>query len=475
MKLFQRLTLRARIFISMLFLLALSFLVTGAFSVYHFLRENEEYHEKRLLRKASNVSAAIDYHLSSYDMVAPSALDTIIRPKLQEWSDVHNLDIVFYNMNGQMIAYSNPQVLLHKDVKERLNPAFVLEVIRDGFKVVKSREDTTNILIAYQFVRDSYNQPLAIVSMPYFDNEVIPDQDIEFFEYLITLNIILFLLAVVIAGFLSNYITQSLSTIGKKLSKTQINSNERLHWKSNDEIGQLVEAYNRMLSELEEKAVKLARSERESAWKEMAQQVAHEIKNPLTPMRLMVQQLEYTLKTEDQEQLKEFVQGMLHQIDTMVSIADAFSRFADMPTAKRELVAIDELIKRTASVYTSLEIDLNLPETTVYINSDKDQLIRVLNNLIKNAWQAVPEDRTPKIEISLKQKEKVVLIEVKDNGSGIEASKRDRVFEPSFTTKTNGMGLGLAMCQNIVSGLGGKIWFESETEIGTTFMIELPK
>ncbi len=459
----------------MLVLLMLSLVITGAFSVYHFYEENEEYHNKRLTRKASNLLSAIDYHFKSIDIVDSDNLNSIIEPKLKEWADIHNLDVLFYNMDGELLRLSSQQVLEHKDIKTTLSPTFVFRVINETSVITKSQEDTTTVLIAYHFIRDSFKNPLAIIAIPYFENETIPDQDIEFLEYLITLYIVLFLLAVVIAYFLSNYITQSLSTIGQKLSHTQINKNAPLQWKSNDEIGQLVKEYNRMLAELEENAVKLARSERESAWKEMAKQVAHEIKNPLTPMRLLVQQIEYTLKTEDKEQLTEFTKAMLEQIDAMVTIADAFSRFADMPTSKRQEFDVKSLLERTIAIFSNLDIDIESTEGEVIVLADKNQLLRVFNNLIKNAWQSVPETRDPKITIRLLEKPDSVQIEIQDNGSGIDPEKQERVFEPSFTTKSTGMGLGLAMSQNIVEGLKGKIWFESKADIGTTFYISLPK
>jgi len=475
MRFLNRLTLRARIFLSMLVLLVLSFLFTGAFSIYHFWEESQNYHENRLERKAATIIEAINYHLSTYDMVSPSNLDTIISPKINEWADINNLDIVFYNMEGKLVLTSNAEVLKHKDIPERLNPAFVLNIINKGGVITKSREDEKTILLAYKFIRDSYDQPLAIVSMPYFQSEDIPKQDIEFLEYLITINVILFLLAVVIAIFLSNYITQSLTTIGDKLQHTQINKNVPLIWKSNDEIGRLVDAYNRMLNELEENALKLAKSERESAWKEMAKQVAHEIKNPLTPMRLLVQQLEFSLKTDDKAQLQEFTKAMIEQIDTLVNIADAFSRFANMPTVKKEVFNVVDLIEHATAIFSNLEITAHLPEQPVNVLADREQLLRVFNNLIKNAWQAVPEDKTPVIEINIAVKTKTVLISFKDNGTGIEESKKDRIFEPSFTTKTHGMGLGLAMAKSIIENLNGDIWFENGKEQGAVFFIEVPR
>ena len=434
MSFLNSITLRSRIFLSMLVLLLLSLVITGAFSIYHFYEENEEYHNKRLTRKASNLLSAIDYHFKTVDFVDTENLDSIIEPKLKEWADIHNLDVLFYNMEGELIRSSSRQVLEHKDIKRMLSPTFVFQVINETSVITKSQEDTTTVLIAYHFIRDSFKNPLSIIAIPYFENETIPEQDIEFIEYLITLYIVLFILAVVIAYFLSNYITQSLSTIGQKLSHTQINKNVPLQWKSNDEIGQLVKEYNRMLAELEDNAVKLARSERESAWKEMAKQVAHEIKNPLTPMRLLVQQLEFTLKTDDKEQLKDFTKAMLDQIDAMVTIADAFSRFADMPTSKRQQFDVKSLLERTIAIFSNLDIDIESPDGEVMVLADKDQLLRVFNNLIKNAWQSVPEARDPKISIRLIDNLENVQIEIKDNGSGIDPEKQERVFEPSFTT-----------------------------------------
>lgn len=459
----------------MLVLLAVSLLITGAFSVLHFYEENAQYHQERVERKAAHLLSAVDYHFASINVVDQNNLDSIIAPKLQEWADIHKIDIIFYDMDGHFIRSSSLNIFENKYIKKKLSPTFVFEVINETSLITTNQEGSASVINAYHFIRDSFNNPLAIISIPYFEDETIPDQDIEFLEYLITLYIALFLLAVIIAYFLSNYITKSLSKIGEKLSHTQINKNAPLQWKSNDEIGQLVKEYNRMLAELEDNAVKLARSERESAWKEMAKQVAHEIKNPLTPMRLLVQQLEFTLHTDDKEQLKEFTKAMLEQIDTMVTIADAFSRFADMPTSKRETFDVSALIERTCAIFSNLDISINRPDHEVFVVADKEQLLRVFNNLIKNAWQSVPEDRDPQINISLSEKGDEVIIAFKDNGSGIAPEKQDRVFEPSFTTKSTGMGLGLAMSQNIILGLKGKIWFENNLDQGTTFFISLPK
>jgi nitrogen fixation/metabolism regulation signal transduction histidine kinase len=267
-----------------------------------------------------------------------------------------------------------------------------------------------------------------------------------------------------------------LRTIGERLKQIRLNrTNEAIQWNSRDEIGELVAEYNRMVKDLEESAVLLAKTERESAWKEMARQVAHEIKNPLTPMRLMIQHLDHTLKTEEKEKLHEHTQAMIDQIDAMTSIADAFSRFAEMPEYKLELINLNEIVSRSINLYPSLNIVTDLPDEEVYAMIDRDLWVRVLNNLIKNAWQSVPEGREPKIVVGLKriQNSKNVLIWVSDNGIGIPENQKNKIFEPSFTTKSTGMGMGLAIVKTIVNGLKGKIWLESEVGAGSTFFIEL--
>lgn len=470
------LTLRARIFFSMLLVVALSFILTGAISVYHFWQENEEYHEKRLKRKETTINASIDYFLGNYPNVTNDSLSTLLDNKICEWADINNMDINIYGLEGELLITSNVLLVEEGIVTSQIDSEFVRDILRQESLVLKNELDTTIVLSSFKVIYDNTAHPLAIVNLPYFEEAKIPLQDIEFLETLIGLYIVLFFIAVIVAYFLSNYITGSLKTIGERITKTKINKeNKPLEWDSHDEIGQLVEEYNRMLKELEENAVILARSERESAWKEMAKQVAHEIKNPLTPMRLMVQHLALSLKTEDEEQLKEFTSSMIEQIDTMTSIADAFSRFADMPELNLAEVNMNELVESASRIYKHLDVDVNCPPHKVVFQADKNQLLRVLNNLIKNGWQSVPEDREPKLQVNLKDLGDKILLEVRDNGAGIEEAKKDKIFEPSFTTKTQGMGLGLSMVNNIIESMNGIIEVKSEVGKGTSFFITLPK
>ena len=233
-----------------------------------------------------------------------------------------------------------------------------------------------------------------------------------------------------------------------------------------------------MIDQLENSAQKLAQSERENAWREMAKQVAHEIKNPLTPMRLSIQsfQRNFELNSDDVEKkIDEFSNTLIQQIDVMSSIANAFSDFAKMPEQNKEFLNLNEVMHSALDIFDSNFISFTSESDTISANLDKDQLIRVITNLVKNAIQSIPDDRTPVIDIYLSENSNNVIIKISDNGSGISEDIKHKVFEPKFTTKSSGMGLGLSIISNIVKSFNGTIEFESKKDIGTTFSLTFPK
>jgi two-component system nitrogen regulation sensor histidine kinase NtrY len=241
-----------------------------------------------------------------------------------------------------------------------------------------------------------------------------------------------------------------------------------------------VEEYNKMIDKLEESAVQLAQSEREDAWREMAKQIAHEIKNPLTPMRLRVQQLTRIYEADPhqlEERLKSTSASLIEQIESLAQIANEFSAFAKMPDPVNERVELNQLVKSVVNLFEDEEnadLYMYLPKDQLVSFVDKKQLVRVLNNLIKNAIQAIPEERRGDIGIHLFQREDKAIIMVEDNGTGIPEDKQDKVFVPNFTTKSSGKGLGLAIARNVVAAAKGKIYFETEKGKGTKFFVELP-
>ena len=233
-----------------------------------------------------------------------------------------------------------------------------------------------------------------------------------------------------------------------------------------------------MIEQLEETAVKLAASEREQAWREMAKQVAHEIKNPLTPMRLTVQSFERRFNPEDPkiiEKLKEYSDSLIQQIDIMSSIATAFSDFAQMPSQQKELIDAVAVVKKALDIFEDRNIIFEANTERAEVLVDKSQLVRVVTNVIKNAIHAVEDVKKPKIKVALNDGEQSFEIKVQDNGKGIEEALKELIFEPKFTTKTSGMGLGLAMSKKIIETYNGSITFVSEEGKGAEFTITIPK
>lgn len=459
-------------------IIIVSFFLTGTISFYHFKSENEQYHRERLKRKEYAVNESIDYFLRDQDISENT--DSIVRlfdDKICELADINNMDINIYGLNGNLLISSRPELFEQNVLPEELGKMILFSLNQNSEQLImKSKGDSIEYLSTYDFIYNFRDKPIAIINMPYFETEDISRQDIS--DFLVRLGEIYFLLflgAGIIAYFLSNYITGSLQAIGAKMKSVKFNKeNPPIEWRFDDEIGTLVNEYNRMLKELEQSAKKLAKTEREGAWKEMAKQVAHEIKNPLTPMRLNVQYLEKTLKTKDPEKLKEFTSGMISQIDTLSNIAEAFSRFANMPELKAETFSVYKLLQKAIALYPNYSIENQCDDPETRIMGDREQLIRVMNNLINNAIQAIPEDREPELKLTANKKGKSVIIALSDNGCGIPEEQHDKIFEPRFTTKTKGMGLGLAMVKNIITSFEGKIWLESEVEKGTTFYLSLP-
>jgi nitrogen fixation/metabolism regulation signal transduction histidine kinase len=276
-------------------------------------------------------------------------------------------------------------------------------------------------------------------------------------------------------------LTVPLRLITQKIQKTSLhNYNEPLEWESDDEIGLLVNEYNRMLVKLEESKQALSRSEKESAWREMAQQVAHEIKNPLTPMKLTLQHLQRKLLNGGEvvkEQAEKSFNTLLDQVDTLNDIATSFSAFAKMPIPKEEVFDIGAVLKKNIELYSNdneVEILTDIPPGDFFVKGDQQLMSRIFTNLILNGIQSVPAGRKPEISVSLQKNIHFIRVEIHDNGMGISETIRNKIFIPNFSTKYAGSGIGLALAKRGVEHAGGKIWFETEEEQGTSFFIELP-
>jgi signal transduction histidine kinase len=363
-------------------------------------------------------------------------------------------------------------------------PNYILGLIQSSidkrYVDVKTIDDK-KYRASFSQIKDLKFKPLGILNLPYIQDDGFYERELR--NFLIRLGQVysfMLIIAFALAYFLSSYITKSLKSISMKIISTTLNKkNEKIETDdSSREVSLLIDAYNGMVDKLEESALLLAQSEREQAWREMAKQVAHEIKNPLTPMRLTVQSFERKFDANDPEikqKIKDYSDTLIQQIDTMSSVASAFSNFASMPAQQNETLNVVSVIELSLEIFNEAFISLEAEEKEIITIMDRTQLIRIITNLVKNAIQAIPDLQIEKqIYIKVKKQNNAVLIQVIDNGSGIDAQNIPRIFEPKFTTKTSGMGLGLGIIKNIIENYKGTITFESEIGIGTTFTVTLP-
>lgn len=476
-------TLRARIFLSMIAIILLSSILMASITVYHFKRENEQYHLERLQRKEDAIHTSIDYFLQQ-DLSAQrtDSITPLFDNKICEVADVNKLDINIFDLEGQLLIASNTKLFDMKILQDSLDP-LVIQRLRNGeTRVVMQQDlDTTKFLSTYEYLNSSMGEPLAVINVPYFQTDSFHKRELkEFLESLAQIYVLLLIGAGLLAYFLSNYITSSLTAVQARIKGVRIDGqNERIEWEQDDEIGALVNEYNRMLGELAKSADLLAKSEREGAWKKMARQVAHEIKNPLTPMKLTVQQLERRLKPDDPEfesKMKSFTNTLVEQIDTLSSIASSFSAFAQMPVQNRQELELNRTLKSCTELFTHQTVTFASEQSEdVCITADKEYFIRVMNNLLTNAMQSIPEDREAEISVALRSDATHAFIEVRDNGCGIPEEYLEQIFEPNFTTKSSGTGLGLAMVRNITQTFEGTIEVSSQIDVGSAFTLTLPR
>ncbi|GEC79322.1 two-component sensor histidine kinase [Flavobacterium aquatile] len=456
----------------------------ASISLIQFKNEAKNYHQERLERKEDAVKEHINYILSNttYPLTEKN-LPLIFKDKIHELSDIHKIEINIYSLNGILLKSS--KATFSVDTISPPVPKYIIKLVQSSIEKryvdIKSVDGIKN-RSSFSQIKDDKFKPLGILNLPYIEDDSFYENEIQ--EFLIRLSQVYFFMLIIafaLAYFLSSYITQTLKTISDKINETSLNQkNEKILIEANSkEINSLIKAYNAMVDKLEESATMLAQSEREQAWREMAKQVAHEIKNPLTPMRLTVQSFERKFNPEDpdlKQKLNDYTKTLIQQIDTMTSVASAFSNFASMPAQQNETLNVVEVVEFSLDIFNEEYIQFKSDEKEIITIMDRTQLIRIITNLVKNAIQAIPENQVEKsILVEVKQVKNNVNITVKDNGIGIEQENIERIFEPKFTTKNSGMGLGLGIIKNIIENYKGTITFETEFGKGTTFTVSLPK
>lgn len=477
------LSLRSRIFVSMILLVVIASILIAGITVYQYHEQSKDYHKARLERKEEQVRQSVDYVLreTTYPVTTEN-LPHIFQMEIYRIANVQNQRLNIYDLEGQLLKSSRPK-FEQDSVSNCLDPYILnsLEASPTKRFVDEKVVAGDNYRASYTYINDHRFKPIGILNLPYYEDDSLSNMELrEFLARLAGVYVLMLFIAIGLAYFISTYITRSLQTVSDMLGKTHLQRrNEKIYIDNPSlEIKKLVTSYNAMIDELEQSAVKLARSEREQAWREMAKQVAHEIKNPLTPMRLSVQSFERKFDPKDSDierKVKEFSKTLIQQIDTMSSIASAFSNFAEMPAQQNETLNVVKIVKLALDIFNEEYIHFISEEEEIIAKMDRTQLIRVVTNLVKNAIQAVPEVESPRILVSVASEGDYVKICVADNGIGIEDQFREKIFEPKFTTKSSGMGLGLGMVKNIVETYQGSIEFASQPKKGTVFTVKLPR
>jgi two-component system, NtrC family, nitrogen regulation sensor histidine kinase NtrY len=371
---------------------------------------------------------------------------------------------------GAVSTYMNPEAYI-RIVEEKEHKAIIPETI-GNLKYMGS----------YIGMNSNDGRLAGIVNIPFYDSNAAYEKEVSaVIGSLLNTFTTIFLGLLLLSYFASNVLTVPLRLITNKLRKIDLSKpNEPLTWRSDDEIGVLIKAYNDMLVKLEESKIALADTTKQSAWQQMAKQVVHEIKNPLTPMKLSLQLLQHKISrgaTIDTSQIKDQIESLTGQIDNLSYIANSFSDFARLPIPKREIFDFIYEVNNVANLFMGdkkINLSKDVPQKPVMVYGDRQLTGNIINNLLVNAIQSVPPQRKPTIKIYVEIGIEAVTFSVTDNGTGVLKEHHSKIFMLDFSTKAEGTGVGLALAKWVVDNSKGSIWFDTEMEVGSTFYFTLP-
>lgn len=481
--------IRTQIQATIIFVSVFSFLVIGiatiSFFIYRYNHSNEERLSKSIQVMANELNTKIVSILALDDEPSNSGVKNELEQVIAEISDLHDVDINYYTGEGDLLISTQPYIYNKNLLSKKMHPIAFMEMRRKN-KIRFIQSETIGkfgyLSIYIPLISESGNT-YGYLNIPYLNSQIDLNQEISgFLATLINLNAFIFLLAGAIAFFITNQITASLRLIGSTMQKMNLGvKNQQIVWNRDDEIGVLVNEYNNMVRKLELSAASLAKTEREGAWREMARQVAHEIKNPLTPMKLSIQYLQQAIQQGAPNVTvltTNLAKTLVEQIDQLAKIAGDFSQFANIGIVTLEKFSVVTTIHSMQSLYSgdaSVSIRFVDESTNAMIEADKVQINRLFMNLIQNSVEAGKDlNGTAAIEIKLVNQQEYVVITIKDYSGGIPSAMHGNMFRPNFTTKSAGTGLGLAICKGIIEHANGSIQYESIDGIGTIFELKIP-
>ncbi|MBP5722816.1 MAG: GHKL domain-containing protein [Bacteroidales bacterium] len=476
-------SLSAQIKRSQVGLLIGSFILVAVSGTLFIKSYNSRQQRQFLEEKIASVAKEISQQYKDFAII-PADDKNFIQNKLTELANIYSSDVNLYDTNGDLIASSRPEIFQFRLVNEKMATRAFFQLIKQSRSTFSQEETIGNLHFtsAYISIINSQNTVLGYLNLPNFNNEEdFKQQFAGLFVSLLNLFVVFLLIATIFSMFIAKRISEPLVVLQNKMTNVALGGeNEKISLNAPDELEGVIQNYNEMIDKLSVSAEKLAKAEREMAWREMARQIAHEIKNPLTPMKLSLQLLNRSWDEKDERfesRLKSISKTMIEQIDTLAETATSFSDFAKLSKVLLEPINLNELLQNCITLFEQEDnctITSEFLEENVIVCADKEKTIRMFNNLLKNAIQAIPSDREGHVSVTLKTEQDFALVAIRDNGRGIDDDVKKHIFELHFTTKSTGSGFGLAICKNIVEGCNGDIWFETELGVGTTFFVKLP-
>lgn len=472
-------SLRNRVFWGFLVVCLLSMTGATVLSYYIIKRNAIEQSQTDLQNKTNAVWASLDYAISQ-NPVTTADLPSVLKNKIMEIADINKHEIVIYDLSGNFLISSKDSSLVsQKKIPEKI----LREVIITGKRVDVQEFDSqigSNKTSSYSILSNNSLEPVGVLYLPYYHSDgAYLDVLNKYLKYMVLVNLLIILFSVWLSWIISNNLTKAITKFSEMITRITLFEKEMrpIKYYHNDELSALVKAYNKMILQIQEQKERLAFQEKEQAWREMAKQVAHEVKNPLTPMKLTIQNFERKFDPQDpniNQRVKNMSQSLVDQIDLIATVASAFSQFAQLPEKNNETFNLNKEIEAILGIFNDDKIFLHSNRENIMINMDKIYLNRIITNLVTNAKQASIDHKEPIINVDIEQINKRITILVEDNGTGIPEDLLERIFEPNFTTKNSGTGLGLTMVRRMIEDYGGEISVKSQLGKGSVFTISLP-
>ena len=442
-----------------------------------YVNRNLEQHQRHDLQMRSEYIQAFLRSLYYWDMSLSSTQEQGLSIDLHDLAYDMNQDVHVYSLTGELIASSSPALFNNGILSRRMAPEALFSATHTA--VCYEHVAEFPYLVSYvPFLNGSF-VPIGYIAVPSFVSERSRNEEVDgLLARLLPPYIIVLILALFFSYAAARSMTAPISLLADKMRRFEIGDKDsHIVYPYHDELGALVERYNMLVDRVEESAEQLARAEREGAWRTMARQIAHEINNPLTPMKLSVQRLQMKRGTEGFDAYFDKTTKMLiSEIDNLAHIAQSFSAFAKQPEVVTTEVDIAEKLSHVITLQRANDEQIPVryvgPDNGVWGKADKEQISQVFVNIIRNALQASPTDII--VTLNALYSDKEIQISISDDGTGIPAEIQEKIFRPNFTTKSNGSGLGLAISKHIVEASGGRIEFET-SEKGTTFFIYIKK